>query len=233
MDKDIEIAAILEEIEGGSDPLRPRGPARLMLDALNRARDGGSPSGAIDAAEADGQRSLVESSKRGLVRLPVEGTLLDQVAGESDNRKILESYGVVFGDVVEGDPIWVNVTLPEGWLIKPTTHSMWNDLLDDKGRRRAQIFYKAAFYDRSCHLHLVSRYSSSSRTVDNSDWKGPTVGLALDGDEAIQEFGPFESDEGCESDRSFKYGMDKARDAAKAWLEENFPNYRDVTAYWD
>src|SRR6185436_8068032 len=40
-----------------------------------------------------------------------------------------------------------------------TDHSMYTDLVDDKGRVRASIFYKAAFYDRKADISFKRRFS--------------------------------------------------------------------------
>ena len=62
--------------------------------------------------------------------------------------------------------LFINVELPKGWSIKPTDHSMWSNLVDDKGRERASIFYKAAFYDRDAHLSFNRRFRISGKIAD-------------------------------------------------------------------
>ena len=91
----------------------------------------------IEASEAHGQAELVNSQQ-----LPVENR----------DRELMESWGIVFGDPCEGDPIFCQATLPAGWKKRPTDHSMWSELVDDTGTVRATIFYKAAFYDRSAFM---------------------------------------------------------------------------------
>ena len=48
------------------------------------------------------------------------------------------------------------MTLPEGWHIGPLPgsegHAMWTALFDDKRTVRAEIFYKAAFYDQRADI---------------------------------------------------------------------------------
>lgn len=96
----------------------------------------------IEAQEAQGQRELINSAQ-----LPVD---IDPIS-----RAKLESAGVVFGAVSKGDPMFRTATLPAGWRKAATSHSMWSDLLDENGDKRAAIFYKAAFYDRSAHMYSV------------------------------------------------------------------------------
>jgi hypothetical protein len=97
---------------------------------------GGNP-GAIEQQEARGQRELVASSQ-----LPRNGL------------EFAESRGIVV-HAGGNDPLFVDVTLPAGWKIVPTEHSMWSDLVDDAGVKRASIFYKAAFYDRVAFIQWM------------------------------------------------------------------------------
>lgn len=99
-------------------------------------------SNAIETQEAHGQQSFIGSDT-----LPTEMT--------SDARKTLEKAGVKFLGTVPGDEIFQYVTLPKGWRKEATDHSMWSKLVDEKGKERASIFYKAAFYDRRSHLQMT------------------------------------------------------------------------------
>lgn len=103
---------------------------------------GGNPN-AILQQEAVGQEELCNSCQ-----LPVEC--------ESGTKEALQSAGVVFGKPMESDPIFCEATLPTGWKKVATDHSMWSDLVDDSGTIRANIFYKAAFYDRSAFMRLIT-----------------------------------------------------------------------------
>ena len=100
---------------------------------------GGNPN-AIVAQEKEGQAQLVGGSQ-----LPTDG--LSKVT-----EKLL---GVVVNSLSDGDPMFSDVTLPEGWEIKPTDHDMWTTLHDETGKERASMFYKAAFYDRSAFIRLT------------------------------------------------------------------------------
>jgi len=98
-------------------------------------------SGAVLNQEKQGQASFVNSE-----------TLPTDMGAE--DRKVLEEAGVKFGEKVEDDEMFQHVELPVGWKKVPTSHSMWSNLVDDKGGVRAEIFYKAAFYDRSAFLRV-------------------------------------------------------------------------------
>ena len=102
------------------------------------------PSGAIERAEARGQQEIVNADV-----LPTDGL---------SPHDVWEAMGVKIGDPVAGDAMFTRVTLPTGWTKRPTDHSMWSELVDSKGRKRATIFYKAAFYDRSAHITPTVRF---------------------------------------------------------------------------
>ncbi len=92
----------------------------------------------IEKQEARGQRQLLASQK-----LPKDGPWTEATA-----------LGFVRGKDV--DDLFCEATLPAGWQKQGTDHSMWSDIVDAEGKKRAAIFYKAAFYDRSAHWYLVA-----------------------------------------------------------------------------
>lgn len=177
---------------------------------------GGSLGDSISSQESAGQSIFINS------------TTLPNDMYESD-RTALEQAGIVFGEIVAGDDLFVNVTLPEGWRKAATDHSMWSDLVDKKGRKRASIFYKAAFYDRSARLHTVCRFDirrDYGREDDNV-----IVMYVTDGEEIV-----FTSEEHSFSEKysdEHEAKVKTARSEAVAWLAENFPDYQNPAAYWD
>ena len=94
----------------------------------------------IEASESRGQAELVNSTQ-----LPTK------VHGD---KAKLEAAGIVFGDRCEGDPLFCEATLPDGWKKEATGHSMWSMLVDADRKERASIFYKAAFYDRDAFMSV-------------------------------------------------------------------------------
>ena len=99
---------------------------------------------------------------------------------------------------------------------------MHSNLVDDKGRIRATIFYKAAFYDRDAHMSLLRRFGIKK---DYSREDGLVVFQVFDGDEVVFATAPVKQ-EGYETD-------DKQRALAEVWLNENYPEWQDYNAYWD
>lgn len=115
----------------------------------------------IPAQERRGQSELINSTDKdnvfNLCQLPSKWN-----TGKENSLALKEQYeamGIkVIGDS-KGDKLFLDVELPIGWQIKNTDHSMWNELVDDKGRVRATFFYKAAFYDRDAFINFDRRYN--------------------------------------------------------------------------
>jgi hypothetical protein len=175
-----------------------------LADILEAASPGG-----IEAQEARGQieQSFAET-------LPKKGT-------DGNARTRWQALGFVFG--TDADKLFVNVKFPTGWRKKPTEHSMWSELLDDKGRIRGMIFYKAAFYDRDAHISLSPRfaYSGYQPTANKSVFEA----LIMDAGKPVHTLGTWKSGDHDE--------QDKLKRAAMEWLHERYPNHEDVAAYWD
>jgi hypothetical protein len=126
----------------------PRNTARAMredsAEALLMLAESMGPGGTgrtITSQEAAGQRELVNSDV-----IPTKGCDKDE----------LTALGFKLGPVVEGDPLFRRTTLPSGWTREGSEHAMGSYLLDELGRKRVSIFYKAAFYDRSAHMSVMS-----------------------------------------------------------------------------
>jgi hypothetical protein len=119
-----------------------------------------STPGGIEAQEKRGQieQSLDET-------LPVDGTSTEA------QRKEFEALGFVFkmdraaAQSQGRNELFVPVAFPKDWRKKPTEHSMWTDILDGEGNKRGSIFYKAAFYDRSAHVHLENPQPKDTATA--------------------------------------------------------------------
>jgi hypothetical protein len=194
-----------------SDELRmtPAALSAALKGDLYNALVAATPGG-IERQEAEGQRQMASSFKT----LP-----------KSMDRETAERFGFTFGD--DADEIFVNVTAPDGWSLRPTEHSMHSDIVDDQGRVRGGIFYKAAFYDRRADGHWSTRYRVEA------DYPPPpaydvTGFRAVDtatGETLFAE--PVTEGEGDKWAR-----RDIAEDIVRVKLEEAFPDYRDVTAYW-
>lgn len=194
-------------------------PMILFAEALF----GGDSSNAIERQEKRGQDSLVNS------------TVLPHKFNQCE-RWQFEKIGIVFGEQV--DDLFTNVTLPPGWKKQPTNHPMWSDLIDDQGRVRAGIFYKAAFYDRSAHIYIKPRYGYGylpALGYDNPDYKsGGWVGVVMDCGTPIWKSEETEPEPDYNSDGWAKWSDKRQEMADKAlkFLDKTYPDWKNPLAYW-
>lgn len=189
-------------------------PFSILVEMLVQ----GDPSQAIYTQEAAGQQGFVNSDT-----LPTESK--DYYF---NCKEILEAAGVKFGEVVPGDPLFQFVELPVGWKKVATEHAMWSDLVDEKGRKRAAIFYKAAFYDRRASFNVTPRYGI---VFDYGRLDQEKVGVAnvTDGDTVIHTTEPIS----VAGDAKDYEVSNKATDVARHWLDEHYPDWKNPAAYWD
>jgi hypothetical protein len=162
----------------------------------------------VEAQERQGQAQLVSGES-----LPTE----------CPDRAVLEAAGVVFGQPYPDDGLFCPVTLPAGWTKRRTDHAMHSELVDDKGRVRAGIFYKAASYDRRADMRVQQRYSVSAYE-DGSD-AAHYACVIKDGGTVIHTVG--------ETVKNDYNAREEIQQQADAWLDEHFPKWKSAAAYWD
>lgn len=169
-------------------------------------------SAGIEFQEAQGQHELVHSD-----RLPSDGR----------QDPILASWGLTFGEPDTDDPLFCPATLPAGWTRKGSDHAMWSYILDEKGRERISIFYKAAFYDRSAHMRPMSRYIVSR----NHNVK-PGIQYVVKEMEAVlfasHEIAVTEGDW-----TAIDLAQKVAEDECTGWLSVNRPGWDDAVKSWE
>lgn len=211
-------------------------PMLLLLSAMLHSDAGRDPSEAIYEQERRGQQQLCASES-----LPA------QLNFGEDSANALRSLGIEAGDPFEDDPLFRPVKLPAGWRKEATDHpyGYWTNLLDDKGRERAHIFYKAAFYDRSAHISFMNcihfttgrylREDRGSEDLPGDDDAVVTRKLVGRNMKVLHrvECTAVKQEGGYEANRDFWAAEDKARREAKAWMEEHYPDYNNPAAYWD
>jgi hypothetical protein len=168
--------------------------------------------GGIEAQEKSGQTALVNSTNMPREMRP--------------NQEAFEKVGFRFGDAV--DELFVSATLPPGWTRAATDHAMHSDILDDRGRKRVGVFYKAAFYDRRADASLECRYTvrmlygkyGDPRLAENE-----VVCAVQDAGVTIFQTRAVNADDWD--------AQDAIRKEATAWRTETYPDASDPTAYWD
>jgi hypothetical protein len=118
----------------------------------------------IEASERRGQGELVAEAG---TRLPTDGGSAWDLIVENGGTK---------GDVVDGDELFTEATLPPGWKVERMDHAMGSLIRDEHGRQRISIFYKAAFYDRRANMHAVATPTTAAQDealhrVDEETWQ--------------------------------------------------------------
>lgn len=178
--------------------------------------------------KGDTNKWIGDQEKRGQAQFVHSDVLPKDMRG---HRATFEAMGVVFGD--DHDDLFVKCTLPEGWSKQATDHRMRSNVIDEKGRERIYVFYKAASYDRSAHCSPVRRFGYG--TKPETGYENYTYGVTPDV--------PYVEDCGVEiwrgepmapTEEIPSYKIDAVlRPIAQAWLEEHYPDWEDYLAYWD
>jgi len=195
------------------------------LDSYAASMPGGI---GVELQETVGQQNFIESHT-----LPIDGLEWRGMRGdryEMSPKQYLESQGFEF--LEPDDDMFINVNFPEGWKIEATDHSMWTELVDDKGNKRAGIFYKAAFYDCSAHIDLVRRYSAGQAFEHHESYvEGAVTFYVADKDEIIFTTNSYEYTKQYEDD--YWEVSKHAQADVDAYLAENYPDHDNPMAYWD
>lgn len=223
-----------------------------FLEGILLAREGKDPSEAIELQEKRGQCEVVRKQ-----RLPkkindhsVPREIFFKGVSDDmsyDDRKVIvdqnliqytrEQYEKMGIEIIsDHDDLFWNVSLPNGWEVRATDHTMWNELVDSKGRKRASFFYKAAFYDRSAFINFETRYhiSTTHNTAEDADydiWRAADfIGVVKDGNKIIYSTETIPVTDDYEKDQK---AQDELYDKVEKYIKENYPNYKDIHAYWD
>ena len=223
-----------------------------FFDAWNLSEKEGDASQAIENQEKRGQAKVVRTQM--LPRKVNDHSVPSKIFFEGvtqdmdyDKRREIttqnieaytkaeyEKMGIEVID--EADDLFWNVKLPEGWKIKPTSHSMWNELRDAKNRIRFKFFYKAAFYDRDAFSNFQTRFQLEVTHIadpeaDYNVWKASDYqGTIKDGDiiicqtRCVPPTGDYEKDDKL---------TDELWEELHTFMKEHWPEYKDVHAYWD
>lgn len=171
---------------------------------------GGNPN-AIEAQEAEGQKKLVAS-----LQLPRKCNSPRGINATEQYHKM----GIQVFTSSKGDDLFMGVKLPNGWKKEATDHSMWNNLLDDKGRVRANFFYKAAFYDRDAFVNFECAIIVTYRSKEPNEY-GSCV-MNKNTNEVIFDGGNADISNSGDS-----------REKCLEFLKTNYPDYENINAYWN
>ena len=178
----------------------------------------------------DGEKNVIENMEAEGQRYAVNNALLARKMRPS--REAWEKFGFEFIDDYE-DEVLIEAKLPEGWSIRATDHSMWNEIVDANGYVRGKMFYKSSFYDRDAHMDLCRRYGIRSDYVDE-DYTTSEIYFG-NRNEKIFVAGQVCIPRGLSAEERKAKSEEKDRlfDMAKEFADKYYPNWEDVNAYWD
>lgn len=184
--------------------------------ALVRAMSG--EENVLENMEAEGQQEVVRKTLMAKDMRP--------------RKEVWEQLGFTFEDI-PNDRVLCNATLPEGWSIQATEHAMWNNILDQNGTVRGKMFYKAAFYDRSANMYLQCRYQVCTNYI-GKDYSITEIYFGND-TEKLFVAGTISKNLNASREARLRFydEEEKLKQQATNWAKENYPDYEDVTAYWN
>ena len=142
------------------------------------------------------------------------------------SQAAFEALGFTFTDI--DDDVLFEATLPEGWSTQETPGSsiLWENLVDNKGRIRGSYCYKGTPYNQSGYMSLSCRYRSTYQYTDPNNYDSPINVVVTDADGSVI----FNAGQ-CKEAYSEEYDMLIAK--TKEYLKSNYPEWKDVTKYWD
>lgn len=169
---------------------------------------------------------------KGTTKCPAQH-LPKQIWG-SQTREMFESLRFVFGE--DCGTMFVHCSLPIGWKIRDAKLATSIEIVDGCGRKRGSIWIR----DDSAHMLLTPRYDIQTIPhVKSMDTVLHEVAFQDVNGYVVKSFGSVEVNyavvEGYGSafDITQKAEHDALFEAAETWAQENYPEYRDVQAYWD
>ncbi len=167
-----------------------------------------STPGGIERHEVIGQQLLIDTAM-----------LPKQISGATPEQ--LAKLGFRFGSDI--DELFIQCELPRGWTKQSTEHRMNSLLLDDKGWPRADIFYKAAFYDRRADMAMKGRFSVQLFGAGKDD--NHRHASIMDCDTIAFDLGEWHFNDNAL--------YNKLKLTAEAWLDKHYSRWEDPLAYWD
>lgn len=172
-------------------------------------------SGFIEEQERNGRKALLAS-----VVIPTDRSHVPD--------SVFEALGFKFDAVLPNDPMFQGVELPPGWTREGSDHAMWSYLHDEKGRRRASIFYKAAFYDRRACLTLAPRFTIQM-DYERPDHQTVRQWRVLDGGKAVfSRYGTVWTSDGAVDYGDRSRVDDACRKVCRDRLAEIVPRWADT-----
>ena len=138
-------------------------------------------------------------------------------------KSVFESFGFDFEKI--NDPYLYHAFLPPGWTLKILDKSRGR-LIDDKGRTRGEVYKPTNYLRDHSFMFLFKRYNVTFRHLNLEALDTSVEVIVIDYDNnIIHRVG--ECKEIC-SDR-----YESLKKEAEAFLDSNYPDWKDPGKYWD
>jgi len=153
--------------------------------------------------------------------------------GEFDPKEYLISLGFNFLGRDALDKMLQDVELPIGWRVEnnwlsDSDHGTLDDIIDEKGRLRANVYILRNNLVNVAELFFFNRYTIEP-DVDHLEEFDRCIVRVLDAGKRIYATKSYPSSSYLSDELAFFRGTE----LAKIWLKQHYPNYRDFTAYWN
>lgn len=181
------------------------------------------------------------TASRGAAEVRMSDELPAKDTADPEVQAALLSLGFKLGGVQSGNPMFREAEMPKGWTRKSTDHYMYTNVLDAKGRVRAQIGFKAQAYDPWTSFVLYRRFSLRQIYPKDQERERGTVKFSVrdrlakpekDGSEGI-----IFTTVGVHVLRKNYTRNDELEKehvaACAAWLDRNYPKWQEHTGHWD
>lgn len=152
----------------------------------------------------------------------------------SPSREAFEELGFVFTDTKSR--LLVDAQLPEGWSIVKTSNYYFSDIIDDNGNKRGKFFYDGNPFDADAHMELVTRYRPCCNYSESNGGRDCRYEFYF-GNEREELFvaGAVEYKRNNTEEENHEAYVKEGeyRKAVEQWGDENYPDWRNIDAYWD
>lgn len=143
----------------------------IFYDSTLYAMEGENPEKAIDNYIDRGMKTAVtncmipirvnhvpKEHRLNLLSMDISYEEREKLSKDNKRKYAMEQYAKMGIIVLEEDDdgYMCKVQLPDGWKIE-RVDSYWSNILDNKGRKRINFFYKSAFWD--IEMHLLTFYA--------------------------------------------------------------------------
>jgi hypothetical protein len=181
---------------------------------------------------ADRNESYVQVTLDDWQRAMVKSDMLPINIRTHGGLRALQTAGIKFRDRDTHHGLLTFVQLPAGWRKKADPDNKYYvRLLDVHNNRRASVYYKNSGPGSSAHMDVHTRYQIIAGSGPEED--GPSHQCTVIDNKTGKVYYttaayPYD---GYLSEESIRLAQ-KARNEATLWLDDCYPDWEDLNAYW-